>query len=43
MVDRIKGLGEVNHKASFKHLYNISQRQHAPAGDGQHCNMGCSE
>jgi len=21
----------------------ISQRQHAPAGDGQHCNMGCSE
>ena len=22
---------------------SISQRQHAPAGDGQHCNMGCSE
>jgi len=22
---------------------SISQRQHTPAGDGQHCNMGCSE
>jgi len=22
---------------------SFSQRQHRPAGDGQHCNIGCSE